>query len=74
MPNQPSEQLTEEQVAEFHEVFKLFDKDRSGFIDVQELGECFPFNLRTCVTNECNQYVKWPCMADSMTHSVPTSV
>ena len=39
-PTQPSEQLqlTEEQVTEFHEVFNLFDKDRSGFIDVHELG------------------------------------
>ncbi|KAB1212169.1 putative 3,4-dihydroxy-2-butanone kinase [Morella rubra] len=32
------EQLTEEQIAEFKEVFNLFDKDRDGFITKKELG------------------------------------
>lgn len=33
-----SEKLTEEQVAEFREAFKIFDKDGDGKIDRQELG------------------------------------
>ena len=35
---QPQVQLTDEQIAEFAEVFKLWDKDSSGFIDINELS------------------------------------
>ena len=33
-----SEQLTEEQIAEFKEAFSLFDKDGDGTITTKELG------------------------------------
>lgn len=36
--NNMSEKLTEEQVAEFREAFKIFDKDGDGKIDRTELG------------------------------------
>lgn len=35
----PVEQLTEDQVESFRDVFKLFDKDGSGSISTSELGE-----------------------------------
>jgi len=34
----PSKQLTEEQIAEFKEAFALFDKDNDGNITTKELG------------------------------------
>lgn len=33
-----ADQLTEEQIAEFREAFKLFDKDGDGAITTKELG------------------------------------
>ncbi|KAM1355245.1 hypothetical protein ACFX13_030242 [Malus domestica] len=36
--DQKSEQLTEEQIAEFKEVFCLFDKDGDGCVTTKELG------------------------------------
>ncbi|CAL4935605.1 unnamed protein product [Urochloa decumbens] len=33
-----AERLTEEEIAEFKEVFNLYDKDRDGFITSEELG------------------------------------
>ncbi len=33
-----TENLTEDQIAEFKEAFKIFDKDDSGFITTKELG------------------------------------
>ena len=37
-PIAPSDQLTEEQIAEFKEAFSLFDKDGDGTITTKELG------------------------------------
>ena len=34
-----TEHLTEENISEFREAFELFDKDKDGFITIQELGE-----------------------------------
>jgi len=36
--NNPADQLTEEQIAEFKEAFSLFDKDGDGTITTKELG------------------------------------
>ena len=38
--------LSKEELLEFNESFTLFDKDGSGFIDVNELGL-----VRTCMEN-----------------------
>lgn len=32
------EELTDAQIEEFKEAFKLFDKDNDGFITIRELG------------------------------------
>ena len=32
-----SEQLTEEQIAEYKEAFTFFDKDSDGFVNIEEL-------------------------------------
>ena len=49
-------QLTDEQIAEFAEIFKLWDKDGSGFIDIHELSKMLTYGF-----NE-NWSIS-PCMA-----------
>ena len=36
-----TERLIEEQIAEFKEVFNMFDKDQDGKINIRDLGELF---------------------------------
>eukprot|EP00029_Vermamoeba_vermiformis_P002959 TRINITY_DN13325_c0_g1_i1.p1 TRINITY_DN13325_c0_g1~~TRINITY_DN13325_c0_g1_i1.p1 ORF type:complete len:162 (+),score=53.64 TRINITY_DN13325_c0_g1_i1:128-613(+) len=38
LPDDVKNSLSEEQIAEFQEAFKLFDKDNNGSITIQELG------------------------------------
>jgi hypothetical protein len=41
-----TEQLTEEQIAEFKEAFSLFDKDGDGIVIISTLIGCFFFQSR----------------------------
>jgi hypothetical protein len=41
-----TEQLTEEQIAEFKEAFSLFDKDGDGIVIISTLFDCFFFSVK----------------------------
>ena len=50
-------ELNEEQILEFKEAFKMFDKDGGGSIDVDELGEQHGPWVKTLTQRSCKLWL-----------------
>ncbi|CAH8546993.1 unnamed protein product [Heterobilharzia americana] len=50
-----SQNLTEEQIDELRETFRLFDKDHNGYITIQELCSIMKMFSRPCTLNEAKE-------------------